>query len=408
MSDGAFVVKELKTMFIHGKPFSELDETDLQSLIDDQVPEGKIIEYKSSLLGNSDKNKKEFLADVSSFSNSAGGYLFYGINEVGGLPQELIGLCDINPDAQILRLENLLRDGIAPRIPNLKIRSIAIENKGPVIAIYLPKSWVSPHMVTFAGSSKFFTRNSAGKYPLDVFELRLAFDATNVEGERLRTFRTDRIGRIVAGETPIPLEEQAKVIMHLIPVSAFDTGVQYDLRELQLSPNPENLAPIDATYGSNLRFNFDGILTFEKPSNTDPAISYLQVFRNGIIESACTSLFRYREKIHFIPSIVFEEEIVQSLGKFFKVHNTLEIEPPYFLLISLVGVEGYNLPTKKIYGYSDNIIDRNDLLVPEILVEDSSLPPETILKPAFDAIWNAAGQPQSPFYDKEGNWNPRG
>ncbi len=79
-------------MFIHGKLFSDLDETDLQSLINNQVTEGKSVEYKSSLPGNSDRDKKEFLADVSSFSNSAGGYLLYGITEENGLPQELIGL----------------------------------------------------------------------------------------------------------------------------------------------------------------------------------------------------------------------------------------------------------------------------------------------------------------------------
>lgn len=395
-------------MFIHGKPFSELDETDLQLLIDDQVAEGKSVEYKSSLPGNSDRDKKEFLADVSSFSNSAGGYLFYGITEENGLPQELKGLGDIDPDSKILRLDNLLRDAIAPRIPGLNIRSIAIENKGPVIAIHQPKSWVSPHMVTFAGGSKFFSRNSAGKYQLDVFELQLAFDATNVEGERLRNFRIDRIGRIIAGETPIPIGEQAKIIIHLIPVSAFDTGVKYDLRGLQLFPNPENLAPICARYGSNLRFNFDGILTFEKYNHSETAVSYLQVFRNGIIESSCASLFDHDREPPLIPSSVFEAEIVKSLGKYFRIQNTLEIEPPYFLLISLVGVKGYNLPTGSHgSGHFNNLIDKDDLLVPEILVEDSSLPPETILKPAFDAVWNAAGQPQSPFYDNEGNWKPR-
>ena len=397
-----------KIMLIHGKPFSELDAADLQSIIDDQLAEGKTVEYKSALPGNSDRDKKEFLADVSSFSNSAGGYLLYGITEENGLPQELKGLDDIDPDSQILRIDNLLRDAIAPRIPGLNIRSIAIENKGPVIAIHQPKSWVSPHMVTFAGGSKFFTRNSAGKYRLDVFELRLAFDATNVEGERLRNFRIDRIGRIIAGETPIPIGDQAKIIIHLIPVSAFDTGIKHDLRELQLSPSPEDLAPIYATYGSNLRFNFDGILTFEKYNHSEPAVSYLQVFRNGIIESSCASLFDHDREPPLIPSILFEEEIVKSLGKYFRIQNTLEIEPPYFLLISLVGVKGYNLPTRsRGFGHFNNLIDRDDLLVPEILVEDSSLPAETILKPAFDAVWNAAGQPQSPFYDNEGNWKPR-
>ena len=100
-------------MLIHGKQFAELEETDLRSLIEDQVAEGKNIEYKSALPSKSDRDKKEFLADISSFSNSAGGYIFFGISESNGLPVEIKGLGDIDPDAQILRLDNFVQD---PRI----------------------------------------------------------------------------------------------------------------------------------------------------------------------------------------------------------------------------------------------------------------------------------------------------
>ena len=95
-------------MLIHGKVFSELNEEDLKSLIDDQVSEGKFIEYKQALPGTSDSDKKEFLADISSFSNTTGGYIFFGISEENGFPREVLGLKGIDQDAQILRLENLL------------------------------------------------------------------------------------------------------------------------------------------------------------------------------------------------------------------------------------------------------------------------------------------------------------
>ena len=86
----------------------------------------------------------------------------------------------------------------------------------------------------------------------------------------------------------------------------------------------------------------------------------------------------------------------------------LETESPYFLLLTLFGVEGYNLPTRpRTIGRYNNLIDRNDLFMPEILVDDLSLPAATILSPAFDSVWNAAAQPKSPFYDAEGNWNSR-
>lgn len=387
-------------MLIHGKQLADLEECDLQSLIDDKVAEGKNIEYKRDLPQNSDQAKKEFLADVSSFSNSAGGYIFFGMSEDSGLPLGIEGLGQIDPDAEILRFENLLRDSMTPRLPGVNIRAISITNQSSVLVVHIPKSWASPHMVTFKKSSKFFSRNSAGKYQLDVFELRTAFNATNIEGEHLRTFRIDRLGKIIPNEAPISIGNRAKVILHLIPISAFASGINYDLREFQLFPNREKLAPIGEEFGSNLRFNFDGLLTYEQEDKTEPANSYLQLFRNGIIESVSTSLFNHDTTPPRIPSITFEQELLKALERFFSIQNVLETEPPYFLFLTLLGVQGYNLSS------GARTLDRNDLLVPEILIEDMLLPASTILRPAFDAVWNAAAIPQSPHYDAAGNWKP--
>jgi predicted HTH transcriptional regulator len=63
------------------KPLDHITEADLQALISDAVPEGRTIEYKRALPGNSDGEKKEFLADISSFANTSGGDLIYGMDE---------------------------------------------------------------------------------------------------------------------------------------------------------------------------------------------------------------------------------------------------------------------------------------------------------------------------------------
>jgi hypothetical protein len=397
-------------MQIHGKIFSELNEEDLKSLIDDKVSEGKFIEYKQALPGDSNSHKKEFLADVSSFSNTAGGYIFFGILEEDGLPQEVLGLDGIDQDAEILRLENLLRDGITPRIPGINIRAIPIGGRGPVLAIHVSRSWASPHMVSYAGGSRFYARNSAGKYPLDVFELRNAFTATSVESERIRSFRMDRIANIIARETPVPINVGPQAVLHLIPIGALASRVPYDLREFQSSEDHEMLAPIYTPRFNCFKFNFDGVLTSYQHNLNEPAVSYLQLFRNGIIESCSNTLFRPETVRPYIPSVVFEKELVCSLDKYLRIQNELEIEPPFFVLFSLLNVAGYDLQERsgnRILNYASNQIDRNNLIVPELLVEDKTLAPEAILKPAFDAIWNAAGQPQSPYYDTNGNWNTK-
>jgi predicted HTH transcriptional regulator len=62
-------------------PLDLIDETILQTLVSNKVAEGKKIEYKQALPGNSDSEKKEFLADVSSFANAIGGDLIFGVEE---------------------------------------------------------------------------------------------------------------------------------------------------------------------------------------------------------------------------------------------------------------------------------------------------------------------------------------
>ncbi len=58
-------------MGFNDKPLDMLDESDLHALVDNQVPEGRDIDYKVVLHGNSEGEKKEYFADVSSFALTA-------------------------------------------------------------------------------------------------------------------------------------------------------------------------------------------------------------------------------------------------------------------------------------------------------------------------------------------------
>src|SRR5690349_6232565 len=61
------------------KPLDTIEKRDIEALVADRVRESKSIEYKQELPGNADKQKREFLADVSSFSNAGGGDILFGI-----------------------------------------------------------------------------------------------------------------------------------------------------------------------------------------------------------------------------------------------------------------------------------------------------------------------------------------
>jgi len=67
-------------------PLADIDERQLKRLIDAKASESRDIEYKRDPYGNADGDHAEWLADVSSFANTAGGDLIIGIEANKGVP----------------------------------------------------------------------------------------------------------------------------------------------------------------------------------------------------------------------------------------------------------------------------------------------------------------------------------
>jgi predicted HTH transcriptional regulator len=162
-------------MTLMSLPIDSITEDHLRSLIDDQVAELRLIEYKGELPGRSHEDKREFLADVCSFANAAGGDLVYGMIEDGGMPRELPGFETSNIDGEINQLENLIRDGIGPRIWGVRSLPLQLRSGKHALVLRVPRSFSRPHVVTRKGHWRFYARSSAGKYPMDVGEVRQAF-----------------------------------------------------------------------------------------------------------------------------------------------------------------------------------------------------------------------------------------
>ncbi len=324
----------------------EITKEVLQALIDNEVSERKTIEYKQVLPGNSDKEKEEFLADVSSLANASGGDLIYGIVEdrQTGTPKSLDGLDIENPNQVILRLDNMIRTGIQPRLPSVTISPpIPLDNSKVVLVIRVSKSWISPHRVTFKGHDKFYSRSSNGKYPLDVGELRVAFNLSETVTERIRNFRIDRISKIFANETPVPFYETAKIVLHLIPIISFNPAQSYDIGKI--ASRPAIMPPIHCS-GWNHRYNLDGFLTYGRDQDKK-VYSYVQLFRNGIIEAIDGSMLEPNECGFTIPSRVYEQELINSFKSYLNILSALTAEPPMYIFLTLLSVKGYSMAVDK-------------------------------------------------------------
>jgi len=383
------------------KSLENVTEADLQALITNSVSEGKTIEYKQALPGGADTDKKEFLADVSSFANTTGGDLIFGVTDNQGTPAGIAGVTTSDMDLERRRLDSIIASGLEPRI-RYSTKVVDCQSGAKVLIIRSERSWSGPHRVIFKGHDKFYGRNSAGKYPLDVGELRTAFTLSATITERIANFRTDRIISLSNNDTPIPFVEDAKLILHCMPIESFAGRPHYDV--LQYFDHPDRLRPMQPS-GWDRSINLEGVISY---SGNNPAFSYTQIYRNGVIEVVNGSLLahEYRGR-KVIPSIAYEQAVFDYLPFCFQKLQELGCAAPVVVALTLTGVKGLQMGVDS-YGFDiGQPINSNVLILPEAVVEDLTVPPGKILKPMFDLVWNACGYPTSKNFDVDSNWVPR-
>jgi predicted HTH transcriptional regulator len=159
-------------MFSFSKSLDKITEDDLLELVKSAAVENRQLEYKRELPGVAEKDKREFVRDVVSFANSAGGHIIFGIGATNGIPTELVPISEDKIDDAKLRLESMIRTSVEPTIQGLKIESVKL-SKGRALIIEIPRSLFGLHLIK--GRGAFITRTSAGKSELDVGEIRAAF-----------------------------------------------------------------------------------------------------------------------------------------------------------------------------------------------------------------------------------------
>jgi hypothetical protein len=313
---------------------------------------------------------------------------------------ELLGLSVGNVDAEILRLGEILRNGVDPRIPGLQLRAVPLGPKGAAVVIRIPRSFTLPHVVRYDGTFKFYSRTSAGKYQLDVSELRSLFALSETTAERVRNFRMERLSNIVAGEAPVHTAEGPKLVLHLVSFGAFEPGARFDLSAI--THDPADTKPM-ACGGWDNRFNLDGYLAHAGRDGDSP--SYTQIFRQGIVEACTVAFLGSRTGERGIRITVLEQEVTKNLSRYTRTLEKMGVEPPAFVMLSILGVKGYTIGgTGQFWAFDRHPIDRDNLIIPEVMMETFEADPYQVMRPAFDAAWNAAGWARDMHYDNQGKW----
>ncbi len=372
------------------KFFDDLSEADLRQLVGSKVSGCKTVEYQACLPGDTFESQREFLADVSSFANTTGGHLVYGVKEQNGIVTALPGIAGPDPDAEICRLEKLLRDNLQPKCPGITFRVVEMASTAPILIVRIPESWSKPHVVDFQGHWRFYARSSTGKYPLGLAELKSSFLAATGLGERIRSFHFERLTKISGGDLPVPLAGKARTVFHLIPYSAFESGLSISF------PAIEDIWSVPLMYAgsSSYRSCLEGLLVYHEKESGAASEGYTQVFRNGIIEAVNAGLLGSSVAGPYLPSATFEADLAAFLDTCLAFYRKLSIRVPAVLFLSLAGVRDYTLAGHRhldTWHNHVNRIDRDSFLLPEVIVEEAGVRSASLLKPVFQAIWKSLG-----------------
>lgn len=125
---------------IFAKNIEDLVFTDMQSLLDNKIPESDVLDYKEAIVDDN-----ELLKHVSAFANTRGGYIIFGIQESGkgGYPTAITGL-----DPTTINKERMGQIILSNIVPRLHVKLCIIENNennNPVLIVQIPDSAYKPH-----------------------------------------------------------------------------------------------------------------------------------------------------------------------------------------------------------------------------------------------------------------------
>lgn len=397
------------------KALQDLMQHDLQNLVDQKEPESRTLDYKHSQTfpkGN-EEAKTEFRKDITALANSAGGDLIVGISDDKGVPKELCGFDLGGQSAEQYKqtLLDVLQSRIKPRV-QVTIHTLQLDTGKWVAVVRVPKSYAAPHQIE-ANTKDFqlWFRHDGSCQRMDIDEVRDAIARAVNFADRARRYREERVAQIKQGTTPVRLQPGAKTVLHLISSDAFGNRASLNLFSAEPSPYRGPGEDRFPRYcGGNMHYNLDGLVlsnrSFVRHEET-VGNTYTLVSRSGTIEAVEAHQF---EDNRVIPIEALMDYVVDAVTKYSRILAEAGAQPPFVVMLSLIGVgERFLYMPPMLTSWNPlKALDRADLFLPEVIVNDSEMDTAKVLHPVFDALWQAFNYRGCPFYDEAGAYDGAG
>jgi Putative DNA-binding domain len=391
------------------KQINEITEGDLNALIAARVREGKDIEFKREINLSSDDAKRKFVRNVAAFANTQGGHIIFGIEEQDGVATSLHALPNFNEDSEKLRLRDLIRPHIEPKVYGFQFHAVPLLGGGHALVLWVPRGWSGPHMVTFEKDNRFYFRHGNGNLAMGVEEVRTAFVTAESLPGRLTALRLDRAFAISSGDVPMRLANPQVLVLHIIPVSALNPLYDCDLSSLMAQEQKtRTLLPtvFEEDVSNQIEHDFDSL--FKMFWQQDECFGYTKLFRNGILEVTDSYSLRLDSSLgQGFRTSRYERLLVEFFSRWLESLRFAKVEPPAFAALSLIGMTGrfpFLDPSRWRLTRPLRPIRHDPLLIPPSVIESFDVDGLAILLPLFNRLWQASGRPKTPNIDQDGNW----
>lgn len=216
-------------MIFDNRPISEISDDELRNLIGNQE-ENQWIDFKQKDYhqdpDDPEKYKREICKDVTAMANTAGGYIFIGVQE--GKDGKAQGFFTVdNPDKVVRSITGICLDHIDPRIPYLEVKKRSFEWNDKditLVIIHIPPSEMAPHSIVWQNSTDFVKRYGDQTRGYPVSELSVAFSTRyypltpdQIDNTLNLVSRTQQIRRSQISPTENALEqEDFRDLLHLM------------------------------------------------------------------------------------------------------------------------------------------------------------------------------------------------
>lgn len=197
-----------------GAPLAALSPDDIHALVAGRVREQIDLDFKETLYGNGESERRDLAGDVAALLNTVGGALILGVAEDDGAAASAPGVT--LSDAEELRMRQILAGNLAPRAL-VSIHHVEERPGHGFYVIEVPRSADAPHAVRVGDGLRYPRRDGNGIRWLSETEVADAysnrFAGARAQIDRLdavHTEGTDALRRFGEGDTGV-------MIMSLVP-----------------------------------------------------------------------------------------------------------------------------------------------------------------------------------------------